>query len=250
MAVRGYLPFCATNIGSGANITLSQWSRKFHTRFRRVLQHFSLSLVRSRLLSELHAMPRKTDSDSEEEVKKSTLKTKRASKADVDAEEDANEGENVSGGDDEDDEPEYEIEAILDAKQGVFEQVRITNIHLTRFLRVVPLARGYAFSLFRSRRKWAILSSGKVILKRITAGSGRKMLGELFIIFLHLLPMLGPPSHKGRHIDPSSIQTQWLDRVLPILPLFPLLLLARFDRRHVLLLLRIDSRRRLCLGFG
>lgn len=138
-------------------------------------------------------MPRAADSDSEEEVKKSTMKTKRASKADVDAEEDANDGENVSGGDDEDDEPEYEIEAILDAKQGVFEQVRITNLLLTRFLRVVPLARGYAFSLFRSRRKWAILSSGKVILKRIIAGSGRKMLGELFITFLHLLPMLGPP---------------------------------------------------------
>lgn len=86
-------------------------------------------------------MPRKADSDSEEEVKKSTMKTKRSSKAEVDAEEDVNDGENVSGGDDEDDEPEYEIEAILDAKQGVFEQVRITNIHLTRFLRVVPLAR-------------------------------------------------------------------------------------------------------------
>lgn len=74
-------------------------------------------------------MPRATASDSEEEVKKVTKKTKRVSTAEIDAEGDASDAEEASGGDDDDDEPEYEIEAILDAKQGVFTPVRVLNGH-------------------------------------------------------------------------------------------------------------------------
>ena len=76
-------------------------------------------------------MPRAALSDSEEEDKKVASNGKRATRTESPAEENANDGGDSSE-EDENKEEEYEIEAILQMRQGVFGPVRALFLTKTR----------------------------------------------------------------------------------------------------------------------
>lgn len=88
-----------------------------------------------------HRMPKATavvsDSDSEMEITKSTKKTSGSAASKTASNKGATQNGNADSGDEDEgssaaDEEEYEIEAILDAKHGVFAHVRVVPLpHLS-----------------------------------------------------------------------------------------------------------------------
>lgn len=87
---------------------------------------------------------------------------------------DAQADDGEAGGDEE--ESEYEIEAIIDAKRGAFPEVRPSTM-----IRIPNASRHESSTISMFREEWVILSSGKDTARTKTAGWMSKMLGMGFL---------------------------------------------------------------------